>query len=118
MDVDDDLYRLAPFNGSVGLTYTAEAWSVKSELIGNMRQDKVSAYNDEDETAGYWLASLAFAWTPTPSLRVEARVDNLLNESYQDHVVGINRAGESDIPPGVRLFGTERTISAGLIYSF
>jgi iron complex outermembrane receptor protein len=117
-DVDDELYRLSPFNGGVGLTYSADQWSLKSELVGFADQKNVSSYNDESETSGYWLVNLGFAWNPMSSLRVEARVDNLLDESYQDHVTGINRAGGSDIPVGTRLFGAQRTLSAGLIYSF
>jgi len=117
-DVADDLYRLSPYNGSIGLTYSAASWSLKSEVTGYMDQKKVSSYNGEQESSGYWLASAAFAWNPIPSLRVETRVDNLFDESYQDHVVGINRAAGSDIPQGVRLYGAERTISAGVIYSF
>jgi len=33
-------------------------------------------------------------------------------------LAGINRAMGSDIPVGQRLFGPERTISAGVIFSF
>jgi iron complex outermembrane receptor protein len=117
-DVDDDLYRLSPFNASVGLTYNRHTWALKSELIGYADQDNVSAYNGEAETPGYWLSNVAFIWTPMTSLRAEARVDNALNENYQEHVTGINRAGGSDIPVGLRLFGAERTLSVGLIYSF
>ena len=117
-DVQDDLYRLSPVNASVGLTYNNDAWSLKTEIVGYADQEKVSSYNDETETPGYWLANLGFTWNPLSSLRVEARIDNLLDESYQDHVTGINRARNSDIPVGARLFGAERTIIAGLIYSF
>ena len=117
-DVDDNLYRFAPYNGSIGLTYRADNWSLKSEVIGYLDQDKVSSYNDESETAGYWLANAAFTWNPRPSLRLEARVENLFDESYQDHVAGISRANGSEIPAGVRLFGAGRTATAGLVYSF
>jgi iron complex outermembrane receptor protein len=117
-DVQDDLYRLSPDNASVGLTYNNDAWSLKTEIVGYADQEKVSSYNDETETPGYWLVNLGFTWNPLSSIRVEARIDNLLDESYQDHVTGINRAGNSDIPVGARLFGAERTIIAGLIYSF
>ena len=117
-DVQDDLYRLSPVNASVGLTYNNDAWSLKTEIVGYADQEKVSSYNDETETPGYWLANLGFTWNPLSSLRVEARIDNLLDESYQDHVTGINRARNSDIPVGARLFGAERTIIGGLIYSF
>lgn len=117
-DVADNLYRLAPYSGSIGLTYSGENWSLGSELVGHMRQDKVSSYNEEQETASYWLANLLFVWGPTSSLRVEARVDNLFDETYQDHVTGINRANGSGLPVGVRLFGAGRTVTGGLIYSF
>ncbi len=77
-----------------------------------------SIVNEETETPGYWLVNVGASWNPAAALRIEARVDNLLDESYQDHVVGINRAGGSDIAMGTRLYGAKRTISAGLIYSF
>lgn len=117
-DVRDNLYRLAPLNGSVGLTYAAETWTIKPELVVYAKQDKVSAFNNELATPGYELINVAFTWNPFASLRFEARVDNVLDESYQDHLVGVNRAMGSDIPVGERLFGVERTISAGAIFSF
>jgi iron complex outermembrane receptor protein len=117
-DVDDNLYRLSPYNGSVGLTWDTGSWSIRTEVVGYADQDKVSAYNSESATSGYWLGNLAFAWATAAGVRVEARIDNLFDERYQDHVAGINRAGGSDIPTGVRLYGAERAISAGLIYSF
>jgi len=117
-DVSDDLYRLSPFNASVGLTYNGDSWALKTELIRYANQKNVSTYNAETETPGYWLANLGLVWNPKSSLRAEARVDNVMNESYQDHVTGINRAAGSDIPVGQRLFGAERTLSVGLIYSF
>ena len=57
-------------------------------------------------------------WRPGDNLRLEARIDNLLDKTYQDHVAGINRAGGSDIPVGERLYGLERTASVGAIWSF
>lgn len=117
-DVSDKLYRVAPLNGSIGLTYAADSWWFKSELVAYARQDRVSRYNDEQETPGYEIVNLAFAWEPRESLRLEARVDNLLDETYQDHLVGINRADGSAIPTGERLYGAERTLSAGVVISF
>ena len=111
-DVHDDLYRLSPFNMSVGLTYSADSWSVKSEVIGYADQDSVASVNEETETPGYWLVNLGASWNPTAALRVEARVDNLLDESYQDHVTGINRAGGSDIPTWERVCTAQNEQSA------
>lgn len=117
-DVDDNLYRLAPLNGSIGLTYTTGNWSIKPELMAYARQDKVSVYNSEQETPGYGQVNIAFAWSGHESWRIEARVDNVFDKSYQDHLAGINRATGSDIPPGVRLYGAETTLSAGVSFSF
>lgn len=117
-DINDNLYRLAPLNGSVGLAYAVESWSIKPEIAFYAKQGEVSAYNGEQATSGYELVNVAFAWNPVDSLRIEARIDNLLDETYQDHLAGINRAMGSDIPVGERLYGVGRTISAGLVFTF
>ncbi|WP_197493223.1 TonB-dependent receptor domain-containing protein [Woeseia oceani] len=117
-DLDDNLYRLAPLNGSIGLSYAADAWRIKPEVVIYAKQDRVSQYNSEQATAGYEVVNLAFFWEPSEALRFEARLDNLFDETYQDHLVGINRAGGSDIPFGQRLYGAERTMSIGVIASF
>ncbi len=117
-DVNDNLYRLAPLNGSIGLAYMTESWSIKPEVVFYAKQDKVSAFNNEQPTSSYELLNIAVAWSPLQSLKMQARIDNLLDETYQDHLVGINRAVGSDIAVGDRLYGAERTISAGVIFSF
>ena len=117
-DVDDNLYRLAPPNASAGLTWQVDRLSLTTEIVAYARQDKVSSYNAERATPGYALANAMLAWNPADSLRLEARVDNLFDRSYQDHVAGINRAGGSDIPVGERLYGSERTLTVGAIWSF
>ena len=117
-DVADNLYRLSPYSARVGLTYDSDAWSFRSEVIGSHDQDKVSSYNSEEQTAGYWLANLAGSWSPGAALRVEARIDNVFDESYQDHVAGINRVQGSGVPAGARLSGAQRTVSVGLVYTF
>ncbi|MGB5629961.1 MAG: TonB-dependent receptor [Woeseiaceae bacterium] len=117
-DVSDNLYRLAPPNASLGLTYERESLSATAEVVAYARQDKVSTYNDEQATPGYGLVNAALAWYPLDALRLEVRVDNLFDKAYQDHVAGINRANGSDIPVGERLYGAERTLSAGVIFNF
>lgn len=117
-DIDDNLYRLAPPNASVGLTWRHEDLSVTTEVVAYAKQDDVSVYNAEQRTPGYGLVNAALIWSPTEALRLEARVDNFFDKTYQDHVAGINRANGSDIPVVERLYGTERTVSAGLIWSF
>jgi len=117
-DVADNLYRLAPPNGSIGLTYKSDFWSLGGRLVAYAKQDEVAAFNEEQTTSAYELVNLDFSWNPAESVRVEARVDNLFDTYYQDHLTGINRAGGSDIPVGTRLPGAERSLSAGIIFSF
>lgn len=117
-DISDNLYRLAPYNGSVGLTYQQETWSLKTELVAYAKQDKVAVYNEESATPGYELLNVAFVWQALPSLRLEGRVDNLFDATYQEHVAGINRAAGSDIAVGERLYGGERSLSVGVRFSF
>ena len=117
-DVNDNLYRVAPPNATLGLTWEGKTMALTGEVVGYTRQDKVSVFNAEQETAGYGIVNALFNWSPTESLRLEARATNLLDKAYQHHTAGINRAGGSDIPVGARLYGMERTISVGAIWSF
>jgi iron complex outermembrane receptor protein len=117
-DVSDNLYRLAPPNASIGVTRERDGLAVTAEVIAYAKQDKVSAFNDEQATPGYALTNLELTWYATDTLRLEARVENLFDRTYQDHVAGINRANGSDIPVGARLYGAERTLTAGAAWSF
>ncbi len=117
-DVDDYLYRLSPSSTSVGLTYDADVWSLKTEVVLIAEQDRVAEYNDELESAAYQLLNIEAVWNPVASLRIEARVDNLLDETYQDHLAGVNRVIGGDIPQGTALYGAQRTLSIGMIYRF
>ena len=117
-DVSDNLYRLPPLNGSVALSYVDSAWSLRGEVISYDRQDKVSAYNDEQPTAGYSIVNGLFTWNPGRSVRIELQGSNLFDRGYQNHLAGVNRVQNVDIPAGERLWGAERTISVGVIMNF
>jgi iron complex outermembrane receptor protein len=117
-DVTDNLYRLAPANASVAVNYVATNWAAKTEVIGYAQQDKVSAFNGEQPSAGYGVLNASASWNPWEAVRLEARIDNLFDRSYQDHLAGVNRVVGSDIPVGSRLYGLGRSLSAGLIISF
>ena len=117
-DSPDNLYRLAPANGSIGLNYASNSWTLATRLVAYAKQNKVSSFNDEQATAGYELVNIDFTWSPTESLRLEARVENIFDTLYEDHLTGVNRAGGSDILVGDRIPGAERSFSAGVVFSF
>ena len=117
-DVDDNLYRLPPLNGSVALSFVESGWSMRAELVAYDRQDHVSAYNDEQPTPGYGVVNAAFSWTASPAIRIDVEASNLFDRGYQDHLAGVNRVNDADIPPGERLWGAERTLGVGAVFRF
>ena len=116
--VVDNLYRLAPLNGRIGLTYEDEDWSAGLEVIGYASQDDVSAYNDEIPTAGYSVFNALAQWEASPQLTLSVSVQNLLDKRYQAHLGGVNRVRDVDIALGERLFGVGRSVYLGASFSW
>ena len=112
-DVTDDLYRIAPLNGRITLTYEADRWSASVESVLYARQRDVSAYNGERPTAGYGLLNARGEWQLSSGLTLRAGIANILDKRYQDHLDGINRVAGVNVPVGVRLFGVGRTMQVG-----
>jgi iron complex outermembrane recepter protein len=113
-DVDDRLYRIAPPNARVGLTYDADGWSAGIESVLYASQRKVSAYNGERPTPGYGILNANAQWRLRPGLLLHARASNLLDKRYQDHLDGINRVAAVDVPVGERLYGLGRSLQIGV----
>ncbi len=117
-DEDDQLYRQSPNNARLAIHYAENVWHVTLEGQAYQSQDDVSAYNGERETSGYGVMNLRVIWQPLDSLSIEGRVDNLADKQYQDHLAGVNRVVGGDIPQGDKLYGAERSVSAGVRYKF
>lgn len=117
-DVADNLYRIAPLNGSLAVTYMASAFLVRTEVVAYAAQEDVSRYNDELPTAGYGIVNLHGSWQLGPSTRLELSADNLFDRGYQDHLAGVNRVRNAELPTGQRLFGAGRTVGAGVVIEF
>ena len=117
-DVSDNLYRQAPPNGSLAFNIVDDAWSFRGEVIAYDRQDKVSSVNGEQVTAGYAIVNGRVTWYALPYLRLELHAHNLFDRGYQDHLAGVNRVSDADIPVGEKLWGAERTIGVGAVMTF
>ncbi|MFL0810839.1 MAG: TonB-dependent receptor [Agarilytica sp.] len=117
-DEDDNLYRQSPNNARLAIHYAAGDWhfTVENQLYDGMSD--VSEYNGELESAGYGLLNLRVECDPVEQLNLELRIDNALDKTYQDHLAGVNRVAGSDIPQGERIYGAERSVSAGIKYRF
>ncbi len=115
---DDNLYRIAPLRGRVGLTWRNEHFEAGIEGVLVARQDEVAAYNNESPTPGYALMNLRAGWNISRRLTLQAGLDNVLDELYADHLGGINRVGGSDVAVGQRLPGPGRYVYGALRLSW
>jgi iron complex outermembrane receptor protein len=113
VDVDDNLYRLAPLHGRVSLAYEAEDWSARLDAVGYAAQNEVAAFNDELPTAGYGIVDASAQWSFRPGLSLSVNVLNALDKRYRSHLGGINRVAGVDVPTGDRLFGQGRSVQLG-----
>ncbi|MEM1131263.1 MAG: TonB-dependent receptor, partial [Pseudomonadota bacterium] len=111
-DIDDDLYRIAPLNGSMSLAYSASTWEAEVETVAYAAQDDISATNREQRTSGYATVNLRGTWQLRPSLQLALGVENLFDREYAPHLGGYNRVSNPDVAvmdrlpaPGVNVFG-------------
>jgi iron complex outermembrane receptor protein len=107
-DIDDNLYRVAPPNLTLGLTWEARVGSATFETRAVADQDDVSLTNSEQATDGYVVLSAYGTWDVREGVTLSAGVENLLDEVYQDHLAGYNRNGFGDVPVGERIPGAGR----------
>ncbi|CAO1653467.1 TonB-dependent receptor plug domain-containing protein [Parasphingorhabdus sp. NYA22] len=108
-DITDSLYRIAPPNARVALSWQEKVWHVGAELQIFADQNKVSATNDEQPSNGYLLAGLFGHVELTPGFTLDASVENLFNKNYTEHLAGYNRVSGSDVALGARLPGAGRS---------
>ena len=117
-DIDDNLYRIAPLNGQVNVSYTADNWMVKTSLVMAAKQDKVSATNNEQKTAGYGVVNLDAQYYASNDLTLRLGVDNIFDKNYQNHLGGYNRVKGSEIAVMSRLPSEGVSAWAEVTYSF
>ena len=105
-DVNDNLFRIAPLNTLVDLSYERDEWSLTVEGEFNASQNKVSATNGEQRSAGYGLLNLYGQYAfRNAGISVTAGVENVLDKTYRPHLNGINRVARSDVAVGARIPG-------------
>lgn len=123
-DISDNLYRIAPANGLLDLSYLASNWSVTAEGEFFAKQDKVSRTNAEQETDGYALLNLYGQYNINGAIQLRAGIRNVLDSFYQNHLSGYNRVAAdasgkaSDLDVGERLPGAGRNFFVQAEYRF
>lgn len=109
-DIADNLYRIAPLNGRLALTWDTGTWSLSGEVIGAARQNKVSATNGEAASPGWVAANLWFGINLGGSITLSGGVENLFDRRYADHLAGRNRVLLSDVAVGEKLPAPRRSL--------
>ena len=117
-DIDDYLYRIAPLNAQFSLGYHGENLLSRVTVVAAIKQDKVSATNNEQETAGYGVVNLDMQYFLDNDLTFRAGIDNVFDKDYQNHLGGYNRVKGTDIPTMTRLPSEGRTVWAEVTYGF
>ena len=117
-DINDDLYRIAPLNGSATLTYSRSNWWAGVEGVGYAKQNKVSKTNDEEKSSSYTLLNLRGGINVMRNLAISVGVENVFDKDYEPHLSGINRVANSDVAVGDRVPGPGRNYFATLQYKY
>lgn len=111
-DIADNLYRMAPANGRLAVSWEESRWSISVEGQFIARQNHVSATNTEVPSAGYVLANISGYWLIHDGVRLDLGIENLFDTYYLEHLAGYNRITGSDVPLGSRLPGAGRSAFA------
>ena len=121
-DISDDLYRIAPLNGSLALTYLEDNWQLTAETLAFARQSKISAtitdnsaFGSSASTPGYGLVNLYGEYRlASQGVTLNAGIANLFDKDYVDHLTGFNRVAGGDVAVGDRLPGAGRNLYIGV----
>ncbi len=121
----DNLYRIAPLNGRLAVTYDQSNWAITVENVLAARQKKLSRSIVLDEprssnaaTAGWGIVNLYAHWLSDGGLQVRMGVENLFDKNYTSHVSGFNRVMPSDVAVGSRLAGAGFNAFAHVSYAW
>lgn len=91
MDIDDNLYRIAPPNTRFNFKYQLQKMQLGAELVGALRQNKVSTTNGERATPGFGLLNLSASYHFTAEQSINLEVNNVFDKRYYQHTNGYNR---------------------------
>jgi len=88
---DSDLYRIAPLNGRLQLTFEQAGWMSALEGVFYADQGDVAGYNDEQKTKGYMLMNFRAKYEPYEGVVIGTGVENILDSKHYDHLGGYEK---------------------------
>lgn len=102
-DISDNLYRIAPLNGKISMSYHNDSFITNLTLVAAAAQDDVSLTNNEKTTSGYGLINVDVEYFVNNEFTLRGGVDNLFDREYQNHLGGYNRVKDVATPVMNRL---------------
>ncbi len=117
-EIEQDLYRLAPFTSSITLNYQLDnfEFNLISKLVS--AQNKVASTQNETPTPGYGVLDLYTSYEFNRHITATFIVENILDKTYANHLSGLNRVKGSQFPTGDKLLSAGRNVGAYLTYVF
>ncbi|MDA9579035.1 TonB-dependent receptor [Gammaproteobacteria bacterium] len=117
-DINDNLYRVSPDNVLVALDYRGNGWTGSIESVTYADQNRIAITNSELKTEGYSLVNVMARSSLADGVEVSIGAENLLDESYLDHLAAYNRAYNPDIASRARMPGIGRNFYARVMWNF
>jgi iron complex outermembrane receptor protein len=120
-DVDDGLYRLAPPDLVLGLSWTRGGLvaRLEQEIVARrsagskaLTLDPGNPANRFADVPGHGLTHAELHWRPTAALDLRLGVRNLFDRAHTDPLAGFARVSDGDTVPGERLPGDGRNVYA------
>ena len=107
-DISDNLYRIAPLSSFIELNWHRDAYFISVESVAASKQNKVSAYNNEQPTSGWGIANLRGGISLGKAVDLNLGIENIFDKAYQDHLGGYNRVAGGDVALRERLYSKGR----------
>ena len=117
-DINDNLYRVSPDNVLIALDYRGDGWTGSIESVTYADQNRIAITNSELKTEGYSLVNVMARSSLADGVEVSIGAENLLDESYLDHLAAYNRAYNPDIASRARMPGLGRNFYARVMWNF
>lgn len=117
-DINDNLYRISPFNTQINATYQAGSYIATLNITAVAEQNDISTTNAEAKTSGFATVNFEGQYFVDSKFSISIGVDNLLDKTYANHLDGYNRVKSSDIALMQRLPSEGLNAWIELGYSF
>jgi len=115
-DISDNLYRIAPLNGTTSIQRVKAGTKMGVEVVAYAQQNKVSVTNDEKQSGGYSYFNLFGSTHLMKNVELSGGIGNIFNKAYASHTAGTNRVADSGVVLGKRIPGAGRNYYLTLSY--